>query len=202
MRGVLFSSQLFVSNIWKWFFLWGLGWHRGALELLLDWAKSWYFLFQRRTQLVWRRLGKSWGVVIEHKNFSSWRLDIFKLDLSVLEWVKLESLGDRTFFINEDANCISCCSTKSGTLGNSIYFMRHNDESMYVFDVEEKCIYTTIPVPILVVMLHKNSGLCPQGHSRIFSRAYSELVIAMLSKIDVGSYMLIMIGQNLVNYSW
>ncbi|KAF7152239.1 hypothetical protein RHSIM_Rhsim01G0008700 [Rhododendron simsii] len=92
---------------------------------------------------------KSWGGLIEHKNFASWRLDIFKLDLSVLEWVKVESLGDHTFFINEDANCISCSSTKSGTLGNSIYIMQHDDESMYVFDIEEMRIYTHHPSPYL-----------------------------------------------------
>ncbi|KAE9462471.1 hypothetical protein C3L33_05620, partial [Rhododendron williamsianum] len=76
-------------------------------------------------------------------------IDIFKLDLSVLEWVKVESLGDRTFFINGTTNCISCSSTKSGTLGNSIYFMQEDDESMYIFDVEEKCIYTHHPCPYL-----------------------------------------------------
>ncbi|KAI8570115.1 hypothetical protein RHMOL_Rhmol01G0008400 [Rhododendron molle] len=76
-------------------------------------------------------------------------IEIFKLDLSVLEWVKVESLGDRTFFINGTTNCISCSSTKSGTMANSIYFMQQDDESMYVFDVEEKCIYTHHPCPYL-----------------------------------------------------
>lgn len=72
-------------------------------------------------------------------------IDIFKLDLSVLEWVKVESLEDRTFFINGTTNCISCSSTKSGTLGNSIYFMQEDVESMYIFNVEEKCIYAHHP---------------------------------------------------------
>ncbi|KAF7152528.1 hypothetical protein RHSIM_Rhsim01G0011100 [Rhododendron simsii] len=74
---------------------------------------------------------------------------IFKLDLSALEWVKVESLGDRTFFINEANNCMSCSATKSGILGNSIYFMQDDDESMYIFDVEEKCIYAHYPCPYL-----------------------------------------------------
>lgn len=76
-------------------------------------------------------------------------IDIFKLDLSTLEWVKVESIGDRTFFINKTTGCISCSATKSGTLGNSIYFTLDDDESMYVFDVEEKCIYTHYPCPYL-----------------------------------------------------
>ncbi|KAH7860620.1 hypothetical protein Vadar_015631 [Vaccinium darrowii] len=74
-------------------------------------------------------------------------IDIFKLDLSALEWVKVESIGDCTFFISEFTGCISCSATKSGTLGNSIYLMQDHDESMYVFDIEKKCIYAHYPCP-------------------------------------------------------
>ncbi|KAF8378533.1 hypothetical protein HHK36_029876 [Tetracentron sinense] len=57
--------------------------------------------------------------------------DVFKMDFLRMVWVRVESLGDRAFFISS-TNCISCSSAESGIKGNSIYYFESEERERFV----------------------------------------------------------------------
>ncbi|KAF9613573.1 hypothetical protein IFM89_009243 [Coptis chinensis] len=62
-------------------------------------------------------------------------VEIFKMDLSKEVWVKVESLGDRVFFVTDDRGNMSLPATKFGLKGNCIYFSIRDKNGFYIFDL-------------------------------------------------------------------
>ncbi|CAA2953322.1 Hypothetical predicted protein [Olea europaea subsp. europaea] len=69
-------------------------------------------------------------------------VEVFRLDICKLLWVKVESLGDMMFFV-EDECCMSLSASKVGCRGNCIYFTHHRVKDWWVFDMETCCISPT-----------------------------------------------------------
>ncbi|KAF9589864.1 hypothetical protein IFM89_028799 [Coptis chinensis] len=70
-------------------------------------------------------------------------LEVFKLDLSKMDWVKVESLGDRVFLLGE--SCTSLSSTELGVKGNCIYFTFRGCTRLFKFDMDDGTITITLP---------------------------------------------------------
>ncbi|KAL2513597.1 putative F-box protein [Forsythia ovata] len=69
-------------------------------------------------------------------------VEVFRLDISKLLWVKVESLGDMMLFV-EDECCMGLSASKVGSKGNCIYFTHHRVKDWWVFDMETCCISQT-----------------------------------------------------------
>ncbi|PIA34179.1 hypothetical protein AQUCO_03800038v1 [Aquilegia coerulea] len=86
------------------------------------------------------------GVVVEAvEDYKIETLDVFKLDLSTMSWVKVESLGDRIFLLGQSSTSIS--ATEVGLEGNCIYFCPPKSTSLCKFDMDDGTITTTIHGP-------------------------------------------------------
>ncbi|KAL0352095.1 UNVERIFIED_CONTAM: hypothetical protein Scaly_1598200 [Sesamum calycinum] len=67
-------------------------------------------------------------------------VEVFRLDIPKLSWVKVENLGDRTLFL-EDECCMGVTASKVGCKKNCIYFShRRVYDQWWVFDVESGSI--------------------------------------------------------------
>ncbi|KAI3445811.1 hypothetical protein Pfo_002476 [Paulownia fortunei] len=66
-------------------------------------------------------------------------VEVFQLDNLKLLWVKLESLGDRTVFL-EDECCMAVTASKVGCRSNCIYYTHCRVDNWWVFDMETGCI--------------------------------------------------------------
>ncbi|KAF9625493.1 hypothetical protein IFM89_023429, partial [Coptis chinensis] len=71
------------------------------------------------------------------------RFDVFKLDLSKMAWVKVESIDDRIFFLG--GRSTSARATDFGLKGNCIYVQRQGCTSVDRYDLEDGT--TTVPLP-------------------------------------------------------
>ncbi|CAI9764466.1 unnamed protein product [Fraxinus pennsylvanica] len=69
-------------------------------------------------------------------------VEVFRLDICKLLWVKVESLGDMMFFVENEC-CMSLSASKVGCRGNCIYFTHHRVKEWWVFDMETCCISST-----------------------------------------------------------
>lgn len=75
-------------------------------------------------------------------------VEVHKMDFSRLVWTKVDSLGDRTFFLSKMGNCFSCSAAESGIKHNSIYYLESSDRELYVFDLENYSISFSTPCPL------------------------------------------------------
>ncbi|CAL5444237.1 unnamed protein product [Camellia sinensis] len=75
-------------------------------------------------------------------------MEVYKMDFSRLLWTKVDSLGDRTFFLCITGNSFSCSAAESGIKHNSIYYLEGNDRDLYVFDLENYSISFSTPCPL------------------------------------------------------
>ncbi|KAL0361002.1 UNVERIFIED_CONTAM: hypothetical protein Sradi_3784700 [Sesamum radiatum] len=67
-------------------------------------------------------------------------VEVFRLDIPKLSWVKVEDLGDRTLFL-EDECCMGVTASEVGCKKNCVYFSHHRvDDQWWVFDVESGSI--------------------------------------------------------------
>ncbi|KAK4428837.1 hypothetical protein Salat_1183600 [Sesamum alatum] len=67
-------------------------------------------------------------------------VEVFRLDIPNLSWVKVESLGDRTLFL-EDECCMEVTASKVGCKKNCIYFShRRVYDHWSIFDMESRSI--------------------------------------------------------------
>ncbi|KAG8364165.1 hypothetical protein BUALT_Bualt19G0098700 [Buddleja alternifolia] len=62
-------------------------------------------------------------------------VEVFRLDIDKLLWVKVESLGDWTLFL-EDECCMGIDSRKVGCKKNCVYFTHHRVDNWWVFEME------------------------------------------------------------------
>ncbi|KAK6121012.1 hypothetical protein DH2020_045249 [Rehmannia glutinosa] len=62
-------------------------------------------------------------------------VEVFRLDIAKLLWVKVESIGDRTLFL-EDECCMWVTASKVGCKKNCIYFTHHRVDKWLIFDME------------------------------------------------------------------
>ncbi|KAL2490925.1 putative F-box protein [Abeliophyllum distichum] len=69
-------------------------------------------------------------------------VEVFRLDISKLLWVKVESLGDMMLFL-EDECCMGLSASKVGSKGSCIYFTHHRVKDWWVFDMETSYITQT-----------------------------------------------------------
>nr|GMC68891.1 F-box/kelch-repeat protein At1g57790-like [Ipomoea batatas]GME17858.1 F-box/kelch-repeat protein At1g57790-like [Ipomoea batatas] len=91
---------------------------------------------------------------------------VFKIDFKELEWIRVKSLGDhRVFFLS---NTISMSCSTSGSSGcikeNSIYFILSSEvdlRSMYIYDMEEKTITTSLVCPRTVHNVTQGQWIMP-----------------------------------------
>ncbi|TMX04951.1 hypothetical protein EJD97_003736 [Solanum chilense] len=70
-------------------------------------------------------------------------VEIYRLDIPKLVWVKMESLGHRTLFVEEEC-CMWINANKLGCRSNCIYFTQQIGENWWLFDMQEQAIS---PVP-------------------------------------------------------
>ncbi|KAF7136142.1 hypothetical protein RHSIM_Rhsim08G0204900 [Rhododendron simsii] len=79
-------------------------------------------------------------------------VEVYKLDFSRLAWTKVESLGNRAFFLSGTTCNFSCPTTtttaESRVKQNCIYFIEGNDRDLYVFDMENYSISFSTPCPV------------------------------------------------------
>ncbi|CAM0951242.1 unnamed protein product [Alopecurus aequalis] len=61
---------------------------------------------------------------------------VHRLDMAERAWLKVETLGDRVFFVNFRYFGASLSAQKLGLKGNCIYFLRLGDKGLYVYDME------------------------------------------------------------------
>ncbi|PIA34166.1 hypothetical protein AQUCO_03800028v1 [Aquilegia coerulea] len=71
--------------------------------------------------------------------------DVFKLDLSTMDWEKVESLGDRIFLLGESSMSVS--ATELGLKGNCMYFCCPGFTILNKFDMEDRTLTVTLPCP-------------------------------------------------------
>ncbi|XP_022734309.1 F-box protein At3g56470-like [Durio zibethinus] len=71
-------------------------------------------------------------------------VEVFKLDFSLMEWIKVECAKDRAFFVDEKA-AYSCPALKPETEGNRIFFTLSDDKSLYSIDIEENSVSVSLP---------------------------------------------------------
>lgn len=51
--------------------------------------------------------------------------DIFQADLTKMEWMEVENLGDRILFLSH-GNSVSICASEMGCKGNRVYFIPYD----------------------------------------------------------------------------
>jgi hypothetical protein len=61
---------------------------------------------------------------------------VHKLDTEARDWKKVETLGDRVFFVNFRHFGVSLSAEEVGLKGNCIYFLRNGDKGLYVYSME------------------------------------------------------------------
>ncbi|KAL0361004.1 UNVERIFIED_CONTAM: hypothetical protein Sradi_3784900 [Sesamum radiatum] len=67
-------------------------------------------------------------------------VEVFRLDIPNLSWVKVENLGDRTLFL-EDECCMGLTASKVGCTKNCIYFSHHRIYGQWwIFNMESQSI--------------------------------------------------------------
>uniref|UniRef100_A0A0E0J0U9 KIB1-4 beta-propeller domain-containing protein n=1 Tax=Oryza nivara TaxID=4536 RepID=A0A0E0J0U9_ORYNI len=64
-------------------------------------------------------------------------ISVYKLDILTTAWVKVDTLGDRAFFIDTREDYGTSVNAKEACLQeNCIYFSRHKDKGLYVYSME------------------------------------------------------------------
>ncbi|KAL5790203.1 hypothetical protein ACOSQ2_005091 [Xanthoceras sorbifolium] len=71
-------------------------------------------------------------------------VEVFKLDMVKLSWVKMERIGDRTLFLWTNC-CMSVSASKMGCKSDSVYFSNKSVEGWWEYDIQESRIS---PCPI------------------------------------------------------
>ncbi|KAF7072396.1 hypothetical protein CFC21_077532 [Triticum aestivum] len=59
-----------------------------------------------------------------------------RLDVAEMAWVKVHSLGDRVFLVNSRYFRASLSAEEAGLKRNCVYFLRHGDKGLYVYNME------------------------------------------------------------------
>ncbi|KAL6988263.1 hypothetical protein U1Q18_014012 [Sarracenia purpurea var. burkii] len=73
-------------------------------------------------------------------------MQVLRAEFSKMEWVEIESIGQRTIFLDNNSGMASS-SVEAGTRSNCIYFVDFRDKNLYVFDMEDRSITTLLPCP-------------------------------------------------------
>lgn len=95
--------------------------------------------------------GELFGVVKYYKGTTDRirLIEVYKMEFSRLVWTKVESLGNRAFFLSGTTCNFSCPTTEDSRLKpNCIYFIQGNDRHLYVFDLENCSISFSTPCPV------------------------------------------------------
>ncbi|PIA51685.1 hypothetical protein AQUCO_01100507v1 [Aquilegia coerulea] len=72
-------------------------------------------------------------------------LDVFKLDLSTMGWVKVQTLGDWIFLLGTSSTSLS--EAEFGVKGNCIYFCPPRCTTLCRYDMDSGAITITLPCP-------------------------------------------------------
>ncbi|KAE8816469.1 F-box protein [Hordeum vulgare] len=59
-----------------------------------------------------------------------------RLDVAHMAWVKVHTLGDRVFLVNSRYFGASLSAQVAGLKPNCIYFLRHGDKGLYIYNME------------------------------------------------------------------
>ncbi|KAI3924752.1 hypothetical protein MKW92_028408, partial [Papaver armeniacum] len=71
-------------------------------------------------------------------------INVWRLDFSKMSWEEVNSLGDTVLFLSGTTN--ACCSAAElGLSKGYLYYTFPKDQSLYMFDLEDKCTTTILP---------------------------------------------------------
>ncbi|PIA55782.1 hypothetical protein AQUCO_00700240v1 [Aquilegia coerulea] len=73
------------------------------------------------------------------------KCDVFKLDVSTMDWVMVDNLGDQIFLLGLYSTSVP--ATDLGLKPGCIYFCLYGDTSLYMFDMHDGTITNTLPCP-------------------------------------------------------
>ena len=62
-------------------------------------------------------------------------VEIYKLNMNRLSWIKLESLGERTLFVGSNC-CVSVLTAEVGSKKNCVYFRQPVGDEWWIYDME------------------------------------------------------------------
>lgn len=87
-----------------------------------------------------------------HMLYHGWQMQeiygflVFRFDFIEKTWVKVKSIGETAIFLEDYRGTI--CSTKGTNLKReSIYFTKHEDRRLYVFNLETQSLSVSLPCP-------------------------------------------------------
>ncbi|XP_022718512.1 uncharacterized protein LOC111276863 [Durio zibethinus] len=78
------------------------------------------------------------------------RCVINKFDFYKREWIEVKSIGNNAIFLTDQ--CYGSCSSvaeESDIRRNSIYYTQYEDRNLYVYDLEDRSVTTSLPCPIV-----------------------------------------------------
>lgn len=76
-------------------------------------------------------------------------IEVYKMDFPRLAWTKVESLGNRAFFLaGTSCNFSGSAVPGSGVKQNCIYFLESGDRDLHVFDMENYDVTISTPCPV------------------------------------------------------
>ncbi|RZC75782.1 hypothetical protein C5167_000146 [Papaver somniferum] len=79
-----------------------------------------------------------------HLNYLVVSINVSRLDFSSMSWKEVNTLGDTVLFLGEDTNAF-CSAAELGLSKGYLYYTLHKDQSLYMFDIEDKCTMTILP---------------------------------------------------------
>ncbi|XP_026412886.1 uncharacterized protein LOC113308635 [Papaver somniferum] len=71
-------------------------------------------------------------------------IDVSRLDFSKMSWEEVNRLGDTVLFLGQSTKCF-CSAAALGLSKGCLYYTLPEDQSLYMFDVEDKCTTTILP---------------------------------------------------------
>ncbi|XP_022718508.1 uncharacterized protein LOC111276861 [Durio zibethinus] len=76
--------------------------------------------------------------------------EVFRFDFYKREWIEVKSIGNNAIFLTDQ--CYGSCSSvveESDIRRNSIYYTQYEDRNLYVYDLEDRSVTTSLPCPIV-----------------------------------------------------
>ncbi|KAI3863684.1 hypothetical protein MKW98_031276 [Papaver atlanticum] len=113
----------------------------GALDSYFEchWLVCFGEVFRVEFLYIPRGMYRNWVTTIE----------IRKLDFPTKTWVKVKSLNDYVFFLNNSVQLCCLASELGLSKGGYVYFTQKNEMSLYRYDLEDNSILLSLPCPDL-----------------------------------------------------
>ncbi|XP_060167805.1 uncharacterized protein LOC132598756 [Lycium barbarum] len=79
-------------------------------------------------------------LISERSNRMVNKVEVFKLQIESLSWLKLDNLRDRTLFAGINC-CMSVPASQAGSRNNCVYFTHHAIDGWRLYEMESGCIF-------------------------------------------------------------